>query len=153
MPADDVFGLPADGIICSVFKDMESFGDFLLQNAFHIWSPKDRKPKIMKKPQQLRVFLFETCLVFSKIVGTKGDPSDYATRSTYVFKYRMMVKRFLQGAGVTKSPVEKKTEDIDLEKNFVKNGRTEENFCRFEFIFLQLEINKKYTTIEKLFFI
>ncbi len=73
---------------------MDSFGDFLLQNAFQIWSPKDRKPKIMKKPQQLRVFLFETCLVFSKIVGTKGDPSDYATRSTYVFKYRMMVNKF-----------------------------------------------------------
>lgn len=71
---------------------MESYGDFLLQNGFQIWSPKDRKPKIMKKPQQLRVFLFETCLVFSKIVGTKGDPSDYATRSTYVYKYRMMVK-------------------------------------------------------------
>lgn len=63
-------------------ENIESQGELILQESFHVWDPKT----LIRKGRERHLFLFEMSLIFSK------DVKDSNGRSKYLYKSKLMVQ-------------------------------------------------------------
>lgn len=66
-------------------KNLDSLGEVILQDTFHVWDPK----QIIRKGRERHIFLFELYLLFSKEV------KDSNGKAKYIYKNKLMVSFFV----------------------------------------------------------
>ncbi|XP_040567429.1 triple functional domain protein isoform X3 [Lepeophtheirus salmonis] len=108
-----------------------ALGEVVLQDAFHIWDPK----QIIKKAKDRHIFLFELFLVTSKQVRDPNGKSKYIYKSRMTMSSEMGVTEHIEGdeckfavwtgrsGSTSENKMILKASSIDVKHNWVKKLR------------------------------